>query len=156
MNQFAFTFSDLIAGYVTYFDRDRDTYGVKTSGGQEFDIKLKGNTYAQLMRNLGDPYQDSTGQMRDMLTPGRFLYTYGVFYPEDAGHIFEAQFIIFVGRKPEEFGQERPDWWIRQIEEIGDFYLHAQFRDEPVDYANYRTLIKLSGERERDNFRQET
>ena len=51
------------------------------------------------MRNLGDPYQDSTGQMRDMLVPGRFLYTYGVFYPEASGPVFEAQFILFLGRK---------------------------------------------------------
>jgi mannose/cellobiose epimerase-like protein (N-acyl-D-glucosamine 2-epimerase family) len=156
MNEIDFTFSDLIAGYVTGFDRGGDIYTVKTSGGQEFRIKLKGNTYAQLVRNLGDPYQDSTGQMRDMLVPGRYLFTYGVFYPEADGYVFEAQFIIFVGRKPDEYVQERPDWWVRQIEQIGDFYLRAQFGDAPVDYANYRTLIKLSGERERDNYRQET
>ena len=72
MNDINFTFSDLIAGYVTQFDRGTDTYTVKTSGGQEFQIKLKSNTYAQLVRNLGDPYQDSTGQMRDMLVPGRY------------------------------------------------------------------------------------
>jgi mannose/cellobiose epimerase-like protein (N-acyl-D-glucosamine 2-epimerase family) len=156
VNDFSFTFSDLISGYVTRFDRATDTYTVKTSGEQEFQIRLKSNTYAQLVRNLGDPYQDSTGQMRDMLVPGRYLFTYGVFYPESGGNVFEAQFIIFVGRKPDEFAQERPDWWVRQIEQIGDFYLHAQFGDEPVDYRNYRTLIKLSGERERDNYRQET
>jgi mannose/cellobiose epimerase-like protein (N-acyl-D-glucosamine 2-epimerase family) len=156
MNDINFTFSDLIAGYVTSYDRSADIYSVKTSGGREFQIKLKGNTYAQLVRNLGDPYQDSTGQIRDMLVPGRYLFTYGVFYPESGGNVFEAQFIIFVGRKPDEYAQERPDWWVRQIEQIGDFYLHAQFGDEPVDYRNYRTLIKLSGERERDNYRQET
>jgi mannose/cellobiose epimerase-like protein (N-acyl-D-glucosamine 2-epimerase family) len=156
MNNISFTFSDLVAGYVTGFDRGADIYTVKTSGGQEFQIRLKSNTYAQLMRNLGDPYSDSTGQMRDMLVPGRYLFTYGTYYPEQAGPIFEAQFIIFVGRKPSEYVQERPDWWVRQIEEIGDFYLHAQFGDEPVDYRNYRTLVKLGGERERDNYRQET
>jgi mannose/cellobiose epimerase-like protein (N-acyl-D-glucosamine 2-epimerase family) len=156
MNDINFTFSDLIAGYVTGFDRSADIYSVKTSGGQEFQVKLKSNTYAQLLRNLGDPYQDSTGQMRDMLVPGRYLFTYGVFYPESGGNVFEAQFIVFVGRRPDEYVQERPDWWVRQIEQIGDFYLHAQFGDEPVDYRNYRTLVKLSGERERDNYRQET
>ena len=103
MNQASFTFSDTIAGYVTGFDRQTDTYGVRTSGGQEFQIKLKSNTYAQLVRNLGDPYQDSTGQMRDMLVPGRFLFTYGIFYPEASGLVFEAQFIIFLGRKPDEY-----------------------------------------------------
>ena len=133
-----------------------DTYTVKTSGGQEFQIKLKSNTYAQVVRNLGDPYQDSTGPMRDMLVPGRFLYTYGVFYPEANGPVFEAQFILFLGRKADEYVIERPDWWVKQIEEIGDFYLQAQFGDAPVDYRGYRTLIKLGGEKEKDNYRQET
>ena len=151
-----FTFSDTIAGYVTGFDKATDTYTVKTSGGQEFQIKLKSNTYAQVVRNLGDPYQDSTGPMRDMLVPGRFLYTYGVFYPEASGPVFEAQFILFLGRKADEYVIERPDWWVKQIEEIGDFYLHAQFGDGPVDYRGYRTTIKLGGEKEKDNYRQET
>jgi mannose/cellobiose epimerase-like protein (N-acyl-D-glucosamine 2-epimerase family) len=156
MNEISFTFSDLVSGYVTQFDRGTDTYMVKTSGGQEFQIKLKSNTYAQVVRNLGDPYQDSTGPMRDMLVPGRFLYTYGVFYPEASGPVFEAQFILFLGRKADEYVIERPDWWVKQIEEIGDFYLHAQFGDVPVDYRGYRTTIKLSGEKEQDNYRQET
>jgi mannose/cellobiose epimerase-like protein (N-acyl-D-glucosamine 2-epimerase family) len=156
VNDLSFTFSDLVAGYVTQFDRGTDTYTVKTSGGQEFQIKLKSNTYAQVVRNLGDPYQDSTGPMRDMLVPGRFLYTYGVFYPEASGPVFEAQFILFLGRKADEYVIERPDWWVKQIEEIGDFYLHAQFGDAPVDYRGYRTLIKLGGEKEKDNYRQET
>lgn len=156
MNKVSFTFSDTIAGYVSGFDKDTDTYTVKTSGGQEFQIKLKSNTYAQVVRNLGDPYQDSTGPMRDMLVPGRFLYTYGVFYPEASGPVFEAQFILFLGRKAEEYVIERPDWWVKQIEQIGDFYLHAQFGDEPVDYRGYRTTIKLGGEKEKDNYRQET
>ena len=156
MNEISFTFSDLVSGYVTQFDRGTDTYTVKTSGGQEFQIKLKSNTYAQVVRNLGDPYQDSTGPMRDMLVPGRFLYTYGVFYPEASGPVFEAQFILFLGRKTDEYVIERPDWWVKQIEEIGDFYLHAQFGEEPVDYRGYRTTIKLGGEKEKDNYRQET
>ena len=156
MNDVNFTFSDTIAGYVTGFDKGADTYTVKTSGGQEFQIKLKSNTYAQIVRNLGDPYQDSTGPMRDMLVPGRFLYTYGVFYPEASGLVFEAQFILFLGRKADEYVIERPDWWVKQIEEIGDFYLQAQFGEGPVDYRGYRTLIKLGGEKEKDNFRQET
>ena len=156
MNDISFTFSDLISGYVTEFDRGTDTYTVKTSGGQEFQIKLKNNTYAQVVRNLGDPYQDSTGPIRDMLVPGRFLYTYGVFYPEAGGPVFEAQFILFLGRKADEYVIERPDWWVKQIREIGDFYLHAQFGEGPVDYRGYRTLIKLGGEKEKDNYRQET
>jgi mannose/cellobiose epimerase-like protein (N-acyl-D-glucosamine 2-epimerase family) len=156
VNDIRFTFSDTIAGYVSDYNRAADTYTVKTSGGDLFQIKLKSNTYAQLMRNLGEPYQDATGQMRDMLTPERFVFTYGVFYPQGDEHVFEAQFLLFPGRKQGEFFTERPDWWVKQIKELGEFYLHAQFGGETIDYRNYRTTINLNGEKEADNFRQET
>ena len=156
MNQISFTFSDTIAGYVILFDREKDIYNVRTSGGKEFQVRLKSNTYAQLVRNLGEPYQDATGPMRDMLTPGRFLFTYGTFYPEGGDNSFEAQFIIFVGRKPEEYFPEKQDWWVRQIASLGDVYLQAQFPDGQVNYDNYRTMISLTGDKPSDNYRQET
>ena len=156
MNEIDFTFSDLISGYVTRFDRNTDTYTVKTSGGKEFEVKLKSNTYAQLVRNLGDPYQDSTGPMREMLVPGRYLYTYGTYYPQGNGHAIEAQYIVFVGRKPDEYFVEKQDWWVKQVEQLGDFYLRAQFGDQSVNYDNYRTTITLTGEKPRDRYRQET
>ncbi len=87
-NAINFTFSDTVAGYVTEFNRETGTYVVRTSDGRLYTIKLKDNTYAQLIRNLGDPYRDATGPMRDMLTPGRFLYTYGIFYPEGTDYRF--------------------------------------------------------------------
>ncbi|MBN1180399.1 MAG: AGE family epimerase/isomerase [Anaerolineae bacterium] len=151
-----FTFSDTVAGYVTQYDKEGDTFGLKTSDGREFTVKLKGNTYALLVRNLGEPYQDSTGQIRAMLTEGRYLYVYGIFYPEGGAYTFEAQFIIFVGRRPGEFVFERPDWWVKQIQELGNFYLKAQFRGEPPNFDNYRTTITLTGEKPTDNYRQET
>jgi mannose/cellobiose epimerase-like protein (N-acyl-D-glucosamine 2-epimerase family) len=156
MNEVNFTFSDTIAGYVTGYNRETDTFGIRTSGGNEFQVKLKSNTYAQLVRNLGEPYQDSTGQMRDMLVPGRFLFTYGIFYPEGGGNTIEAQFIVFVGRKLDEYLPERQDWWVNQIRALGDFYLQAQFPDGDVNYDNYRTMISLTGEKATDNYRQET
>ena len=156
MNEAAFSFSDTIAGYVTEFDRASDVFAVETSDGREFQVKLKGNTYAQLVRNLGDPYHDATGQIRDMLVPGRFVFVYGIFYPEPAGPVFEAQFLIFLGRRVGEYSFEAQDWWSKQIEALGEFYLAAQFGDEPVDYRNYRTTITLTGEKPADHFRQET
>jgi mannose/cellobiose epimerase-like protein (N-acyl-D-glucosamine 2-epimerase family) len=157
MNRISQPFSDTIAGYVGQYDSGSDQYTVKTSGGREFTIQLKGNTYAQLMRNLGDPYLDCTGQMRDMLTPGRYVFTYGIFYPEQGGLTFEAQFLLFAGRRQDEFFVERPDWWVRQIEQLGDFYVRAQFGKEPlIDYRDYRTTIRLTGEKPMDNYRQET
>lgn len=156
MERIAFPFSDTIAGYVTHSDRGRKAFGLKTAGGQEFRVQLRANTYAQLMRNLGEPYVDCTTQIHDLLVPGRYLFTYGIFYPQAHAHVFEAQFLIFVGRKPGEYLSEKPDWWIIQIRSLGNFYLKAQFGAGPVDYANYRTTIKLTGEKPADNYRQET
>ena len=150
------TFSDTIAGYVTAFDRDSDRLGLRTSGGRDYQVQLKGMTYAQLVRNLGEPYHDSTGQMRDMLVPGRFLYVYGTFYADEGGSTFEAQYLLFVGRSANEFVFERPDWWVNQIRELADFYTLAQFGDDEIDYRNYRTTIRLTGEKPTDNYRQET
>ena len=156
MNEIRFTFSDTIAGYVTAFDGARDTFTVKTSDDREYSIKLKGNTYAQLVRNLGDPYQDATGRIRTMLQPGRFVFIYAVFYPEKNGYTIEAQFLVFVGRRLGEYVFESPDWWVRQIEELGEFYLNAQFGDGEIDYADYRTTITLTGDKPLDHYRQET
>ena len=155
-----FTFSDTIAGYVTDFDQASRSFRVKTSGGESFTVQLKDSTYARMIRNLGDPYFDCTGQIHDLLAPGRYLYSYGVFYPQTEGVLFEAQFLVFVGRKVGEFFFENKGWWIRQLEELAEFYLQAQFGDvakgDPIDYANYRTTISLTGERATDNYRQET
>lgn len=156
MNEINFTFSDTIAGYVTAYDRASDSYEVQTSDGRKYKIKLKSNTYAQLIRNLGDPYRDATGPMRDMLTPGRFVFTYGIFYPEGGDNHFEAQFLLFVGRTPGDYFFEKQDWWVKQIDSLGDFYVHAQFGEEPINYDNYRTLITLSGAKAQDKYRQET
>jgi mannose/cellobiose epimerase-like protein (N-acyl-D-glucosamine 2-epimerase family) len=151
-----FPFSDTIAGYVMDVDRERQGFRVRTSDDREFRIRLKPNTYAQIVRNLGEPYIDCTPLIPEMLVPGRYVYTYGVYYPQGGAHVFEAQFLAFVGRKPDEYLFEKPDWWIRQVGSLGDFYLKAQFGNLPVDYVNYRTTIKLTGEKPADNYRQET
>ncbi|MEX2535141.1 MAG: AGE family epimerase/isomerase [Trueperaceae bacterium] len=156
MNTLPFTFSDTIAGYVTQFDREVDTFEVRTSGNCHYAVQLKPNTYAQMLRNLGDPYFDATGQMRDMLAPGRFVYSYGVFYPEGNGHSFEAQFLLFTGRRKDEHEFEKQDWWVRQIEQLAHFYVGAQFGTGEIHYADYRTTIRLTGEKPSDNYRQET
>jgi mannose/cellobiose epimerase-like protein (N-acyl-D-glucosamine 2-epimerase family) len=151
-----FTFSDTVAGYVTELDRPHGVFGVRTTDGRPFTVRLKKNTYAQVLRNLGEPYIDCTAQMHELLSPGRYVYTYGTFYPERGGAVFEAQYLVFVGRRPDEYLFERRDWWVRQIRSLGDFYLKAQFGAGPVDYRDYRTTITLTGEKSRDNYRQET
>lgn len=150
-----FTFSDLIAGYVASADASKGTFALKTSDGRQFNLKLTASTFAEMTRNLGEAYSDCTGQMRDMITPGRFLYAYGVFYPEP-DKSFEAKHIVFVGRNPGDFVFETQDWWIKQIRQLGDFYIRAQFGDDgDIDYKNYRTNLNLYGDQIQTT-RQET
>jgi mannose/cellobiose epimerase-like protein (N-acyl-D-glucosamine 2-epimerase family) len=149
-----FTFSDLIAGYVTYYDSEKDIFGLKTSDGREFQAKLSPMTYAKLLQNLDEAYPDATGSMRSMLTPDRYLFTYGIFYPDSP--IFEAKQIVFVGRQSDDYIFEKPNWWVDQVHSLANFYLNAQFGDEEVDYRLYRTTLSLSGARSMVNFRQET
>ena len=58
---------------------------------------MTASTFAELVRNLGDPYIDATAQMRDMLDRGRTLFAYGIFYPEGGDMTFEAKHLVFVG-----------------------------------------------------------
>ena len=156
MNEINFEFSDTIAGYVTEFNQDHGTFKMKTSDGREFEVELAANTYAQVLRNMEEPYVDATGLMPKMLVPGRFLYAYGTYYPERGGHTFEAKSLVFVGRGPTDYNFEKQDWWIKQVASLGDHYLRWQFGDDPVDYANYRTILYLAGQKQKDDFRQET
>jgi mannose/cellobiose epimerase-like protein (N-acyl-D-glucosamine 2-epimerase family) len=157
VNELNFEFSDTIAGYVTGtgYDQDKNSFTMKTSDGREFLVGLTANSYAELVRNMEDPYADATGLMTKMLQPGRFLYAYGTYYPE-SGRPFEAKRLIFVGRSNTDYVFEKQDWWIRQISSLGDHYLQWQFGDDPVDYRNYRTILYLAGQKQKDDFRQET
>lgn len=155
MSQFNFTFSDTIAGYVTAYDNKKNAFGLRTTDGREFTVNLTNATYAELIRNLDEPYVDCTGQIRDMLVPGFYLFAYGSFYPEGNAGVFEAKHLVFPGKTEGEFCFEKPDWWIKQIRSLANFYLNAQFPDGNIDFANYRTQINLYGEK-LDGTRQET
>ena len=149
-----FAFSDLIAGYVTQFDWTARSFTMATSDGRSFPVKLTDTSYAELLRNLGGAYVDCTGQMADMLAPGRFVFVYGVHYPE-ANTPFEAKHLVFVGRTETEYVFEKQDWWVQQIRKLADFYIHDQFGDDDIDYRNYRTELSLYGTKTGD-YRQET
>ncbi|MDP4027814.1 MAG: AGE family epimerase/isomerase [Gallionella sp.] len=154
MGQTNFEFSDTVAGYVTNFSFDSNIFGIQTSDGRDFKIRLSSSTYAELVHNLGDSYVDCTGQMRDMLARGRFIYAYGVFYPDDDGAL-EAEHLIFVGKGENEFVFEQQDWWIKQIQQLANFYLKAQFGDDEIDWSNYCTMLDLYGHK-MGSTRQET
>jgi anti-anti-sigma factor len=150
----AFTFADTIAGYVKRYDRNADTFTIETTDGREFSVALTDTTNAQLVRNLGEPYADATAQMRDMLVPGRYLFTYGVFYPEKGGHVYEAKQITFPGAHAHDYVFEKPDWWVKQIYQMADFYMKAQFGDGEPNWREYRVGIDMTGNKTGD--RQET
>lgn len=147
MDKMHFTFSDTIAGYVTAVkDASDGTFGLKTSDGREFDVKLTDATYAEVIRNPNESYQDPGAPIQNLLVPGRFLFAYGVFYPEGGDYILEAKRLVLVGRIENEWRFESPDWWVNQIRHLAGFYFKAQFPDGVIDYRNYRTQLTLEGQ----------
>lgn len=154
MSNMNFTFSDLIAGYVTSSDAASGAFRLKTSDGREFEATIAPAAYARLVHNLGEGYQDRTGQMREMLVPNRYVQVYGTFYPEGDDHKFEAMQLVFLGQSGDEFRFEEQDWWINQIRSLGDFYLKAQFEDKEVDFRNYRTHLHLNGSKLGDGLQE--
>ena len=147
MERMQFEFSDMIAGYVTGFDRATRVFGIRTTDGREFSVKLTSDTFARFVRNLGEEYADCTGQIEELLVPDQYLFVYGVFYPQQGAHVFEGKVLDFPGSCPGEYRFEEPDWWINQARGIADFFINAQFGGpEAIDYRKYRTSLKLTGE----------
>ena len=104
-----FTFSDTIAGYVTSVDQARKTFTLRTAGDREFQVKLTNTTYAELVRNLGEPFQDPGVPLESLLAPGRYLFACGIFYPEAGDFRFEAKHVILAGRHNDEYRFETSD-----------------------------------------------
>lgn len=155
INELNFTFSDTIAGYARNFDWETNIFIIETSDGRKFNVKITETTYAEIIRNLGEAYIDCTGQIKDMLKEGKYLYVHGIFYPEQEELKFEAKHIVFMGREPGEYQFEKQDWWIKQVRQLGDFYLKAEFGNRKPDFSKYRTTLSLEGE-QTGNYRQET
>jgi anti-anti-sigma factor len=151
-----FTFSDTISGYVTApVDPITKTFKMKTTDDREFSVKLTDTTYAELMRNLGENFLSPQGPLDSLLTPGRYLFVYGIFYDEGETFKFEAKHIILTAQQLDEYRFEEPDWWIKQIRALAEFYYNAQFPDGVVNYHNYRTSITVEGQKV-ESTRQET
>ena len=157
MNNFDFTFSDTIQGYVSYFDRRERSVQLTTSDGRQYKGFLASNAYARIAENLEEPYADATRRLAEMLTPGQLVYAHGMFYPTDGEAKFEIKWLVFPGNGPNIYRQDEQDWWIKQIHSIASSYIKWQF-DYPhqaIDWRNYRTFLHLGGEK-RGDFLQET
>ncbi len=152
-----FTFSDTVAGYVTSFDRGRMSFGLRTSDGREFTVRLTPNTYARLTQNLGEGYLDATGRIAELLEPGRSLFAYCISYPEGGERVLEGKSLVFPGEAVGSYRHEEPDWWPQQVRSIADSYLKWQFGhpEQEIDYAKYRTFLHLGGTKKGD-YLQET
>lgn len=158
MNEFNFTFSDLISGYVVSYDQNSKLVGIKTSDSRDYEGKLTANTYAKQTQNLGEGWLDRTNELEKLLVPGQMIFAYGTFFPEDKVK-FEINYIIFTGDSVGEFRYaDEKGWWINQIDQIAASYCKWQF-DAPsqeIDYNNYRTLISLTGGKKDADYLQET
>ncbi|MFC1408267.1 AGE family epimerase/isomerase [Streptacidiphilus sp. N1-12] len=150
-----FTFSDTIAGYIEHFDSEKQILRLRTADDRSFTVSLKGSPSAELLRNLEEPYIDASSHIDEMLSPGRFLFVGGIFYPQGEEVHCEAKRLVFLGRGAEDFRFEEGGWWINQIESLADFYRRAQFPEGVVDFDEYRTEIRLGGEKT-DSHVQET
>ena len=152
--QLNFSFSDLIAGYIRKVDFPDifDSQGiveVETSDGRMFTVKVTSACYAELVRNLGEPFQVAPG-MADLLVVGRFMHAYGVFYPEANGLKFEAKHILVFGRTADHLRFEEQNWWTHQIQQLLNFYLESQFQvneGETIDFKNFRTDLSAEGKK---------
>jgi mannose/cellobiose epimerase-like protein (N-acyl-D-glucosamine 2-epimerase family) len=160
MKDMPFTLSDTIAGYVVSYDDDENSFILRTTDGREYPVHLTPGTFASVIRNFGEDYHDAGSQFEELLYPGRYLYAYGIYYPESRERRFEVKSIIFPGVAGQEYMFEKPDWWVNQARAVADFYLRGQFPDHNFDWRNYRTKLTLSGTHTPDyvapDFRQET
>lgn len=143
MEQMTFSFADLITGYVTQYNPNEKSFGLKTSDGREYKAYISPAAYAQITRNLGEGWRSA--EIERMLVPGQHVFAYGVFYPKGDGHKFEVKSIVFPGESPDKYRHEEQDWWINQVRSIAECYLRWQFGypENPVDYREYRTMLKL-------------
>jgi hypothetical protein len=86
MERMNFSFSDTIGGYITHFNRQEKSFGIKTSDGREYTAYLGPNTWGRIAQNLGESYMDATERFNELIHPGQHVFAYGVFYPKGDGH----------------------------------------------------------------------
>jgi mannose/cellobiose epimerase-like protein (N-acyl-D-glucosamine 2-epimerase family) len=148
------TYSDTLTGLVSAPFAD-DCFELTTLDGERHRVEVTVTTAAELLHNLGEPYEDVTQEAPGMLGElGRELIVEGVCYPRPGGSYVEAKGLVFLGRGPREFRFEEPSWWIRQLDELAAFYRQAQFGDGEVDYRDYRTVIKIGGDKTGDHVQE--
>lgn len=147
MPDLGFSFSDTVAGYVER--RDGTEVLLRTVDGRRLTLHLTDTTSGQLLRNLGEGYEDVTGRLYDVLLPDVFVFSHGPVYPDSTGLRFQAGHLIVIGTRqdPAVFPFEHDGWWTQQLHRLARFYRRSQFGNAPVDFADYRTRIRSGGEK---------
>ena len=131
-------------------------FTLRTAGGAEVTIEVNDMTSAELLHNLDEPYTDAGDHLDSVLEPGRYLLVQTIGYPRpDGSEVLEAKHVILVGRQTGDFAFEQANWWTQELDAIAAFYRRAQFGKGPIDYRQYRTMIRLGGEKT-DSHVQET
>jgi mannose/cellobiose epimerase-like protein (N-acyl-D-glucosamine 2-epimerase family) len=154
--QLDFSFSDLVAGYLTAYDPGQRRLDLRTSDGRTIPATCAPALHAELVRNLGAPAVPVTERLDELLVPGMYLFAYGIYNRRDTGHAFETYRLILLGREAGEYAFESSDWWPRQLVELARFYRRAQFGQASIpDFVDYRTILRLDGGKGND-YHQET
>ena len=148
MNDLNFTFSDLISGYITSYDKAAKSIGIKTSDGRDYEGKLTDNTYAKQTQNLGEGWQDRTSELDKLLTPGQMVFTYGTFFPEN-----KVKFEIRTTYHSKLISIEELDEMISFLNEkqyIGNYYIQ-NFRNASKTISKLQYSMPLTKEKIANN-----
>lgn len=149
MSAALYPFSDTLAGHVTGFDRQKRCFTLRTYVGREFTAALMPTAWAQHLRNLGEPYQDCTGDLEHLLKPGQRLFAHGLFYPDTGPDHMEVDHLILCGLDSPVV--EKEGWWVQQVRSMGDFLLRAEFTDSD-DFHGYTTTLRRCGRKLQDGY----
>ncbi|MGC5197728.1 AGE family epimerase/isomerase [Aphanothece microscopica] len=133
------------------------TIDLNTSDGRPYRALLTANTYARQTQNISEGWIDCGGQLEQLLAKGRIVFLYGTYFPEREVS-FEVNYIVFAGSDGDSYRYADQGWWIDQVDSIASSYLKWQFDypSQEIDYANYRTLINLTGAKATGDYLQET
>ena len=148
-------YSDMISGVLGERDEAAQTVKLTTAEGHEHVVHLDAEPNIRLLHNLDEPETGLGASPAAALTPGRMANVTGLFYPDaEGGARFDAKEVLLAGTGSSPYRFEEGDWWIRQLEAIARFYRRAQFGDGPIDFAQYRTVIRLGGDKGGDHVQE--
>lgn len=147
-------YSDLVTGILGARDEAAATIELTTAGGVRHTVRLDADPGIRLLRNLDEPPADLGASPGDRLAPGRMAAVSGLFYPQPDGTRFDAKDILLPQKEAGSYRFEEQDWWIRQLEAIARFYRRAQFGSGPIDFRDYRTVIRLGGDKGGDHVQE--